>query len=81
MGAGSSLLRYNLHTVKMTSPSGSDGKNLPAVQEAQGQSLSPEDPPENGMATHSSILSWRIPSTEEPGRLQSMGSLRVRKAE
>ena len=46
MGAGSSLLRYNLHTVKMTSPSGSDGKNLPAVQEAQGQSLSPEDPPE-----------------------------------
>ena len=53
-------------------------KNPPAVQEAQVQSLSPEDHPENGMATHSSILAWRIPSTEEPGGLQSMGSLRVR---
>ena len=37
-----------------------------------------EDPLEEGMATHSSILAWRIPQTEEPGRLQSMGSLRVR---
>ena len=53
-------------------------KNPPAVQEAQVQSLSPEDHPENGMATHSSILAWRIPSTEEPGGLQSMGSLGVR---
>ena len=38
----------------------------------------PEDPLEKGMATHSSILAWRIPWTEEPGRLQSMGSQRVR---
>ena len=53
-------------------------KNPPAVQEAQVQSLGPEDPPENGMATHSSILAWRIPSTEEPGGLQSIGSHRVR---
>ena len=42
------------------------------------QSLSQEDPLERGMATHSSILAWRIPWTEEPGRLQSMGSQRVR---
>ena len=55
-------------------------KNLPAVQkpqEMQVQSLSQEDPLEEGMATHSSILTWRIPWTEEPGRLQSMGSQRV----
>ena len=42
------------------------------------QSLGQEDPLEEGMATHSSILAWRIPWTEEPGRLQSIGSLRVR---
>ena len=41
-------------------------------------SLGGEDPLEEGMATHSSILAWRIPRTEEPGRLQSMGSQRVR---
>ena len=41
------------------------------------QSLGPEDPPEEGMATHSSILTWRIPWTEEPGRLQFIGSHRV----
>ena len=52
-------------------------KNLPAMQETQVQSLGQEDPLEKGMATHSSILAWRIPWTEEPGRLQSMGSLRV----
>ena len=40
------------------------------------QSLSWEDPLEEGMATHSSILAWKIPWTEEPGRLQSMGSLK-----
>ena len=44
-------------------------KNLPAMQEAWVQSLSREDPLEKGMATHSSILAWRIPRTEEPGRL------------
>ena len=48
-------------------------KNLPAMQETQVQSLSLEDALEKGMATHSSILAWRIPQTEEPGGLQSMG--------
>ena len=52
-------------------------KNLPAMQEIQVRSLGQEDPLENGMATHSSILAWKIPWTEEPGRLQSMGSQRV----
>ena len=47
--------------------------NLSAVQEMWVQSLGWEDPLEKGMATHSSILAWRIPWTEEPGRLQSMG--------
>ena len=42
-------------------------KNLPAVQETQVRSLGQEDPLEKGMATHSSILTWRIPRTEEPG--------------
>ena len=45
---------------------GSDGKNLPAIQKTQVQSLSQEDPLEKGMATHSSILAWRIPWTKEP---------------
>ena len=49
-------------------------KNLPAMQETWVQSLGWEDPLEEGMATHSSILDWRIPWTEEPGWLQSMGS-------
>ena len=53
-------------------------KNLPAKQETQIQSLGQENPLEKGMATHSSILAWRIPWTEEPGRLQSMGSHTVR---
>ena len=52
-------------------------KNRPAMQDTQVQSLGWEDPLEKGMATHSSILSWRIPWTEEPGRLQSFGSQRV----
>ena len=52
-------------------------RNLPAVQETQVQSLGWEDPLEKGMTTHSSILAWRIPWTEEPGGLQSMGSQRV----
>jgi len=47
------------------------------VQEIWVQSLGQEDPLEKGMATHSTILSWRIPWTEEPGRPQSMGSPRV----
>ena len=49
-------------------------KSLPAVQETQVPSLAQEDPLEKEMATHSSILAWRIPWTEEPGRTQSMGS-------
>ena len=48
-------------------------KNLLSVWETWDHSLSWEDPLENGMATHSSILAWRIPSTEKPGWLQSMG--------
>jgi len=51
-------------------------KNLPAVLETWVQFLGQEDPLEKGMATHSSILAWRIPWTEEPGRLQSMGPQR-----
>ena len=49
-------------------------KNLPAMQEIQVQSLCLKDPLEKRMANHSSILVWRIPWTEEPGGLQSMGS-------
>ena len=52
--------------------------NLPALQETQVQSVSLEDPLEKEMATHTSILAWRIPWTEDPGGLQSMGSRRVR---
>ena len=52
-------------------------KNLPAMKETQVQSLGGEDLLEKGMATHSSILAWRIPWTEEPGRLQSIGSQRA----
>ena len=50
-------------------------KNIPAVQETWVQSLNQEDPLEEEMTTHSSTLAWRIPWTEEPGGLQSMGSL------
>ena len=53
------------------------GKSLPARQETQVRSLGGEDPLEEGTATLSSILAWRIPWTEEPGRLQSVGSPRV----
>ena len=53
-------------------------KNPPAVQEAWVQSLGQGDPLGKKMATHSSILAWRIPWTEEPGGLQSMGLQRVR---
>ena len=58
-------------------PGGSAVKNPPAMQETQVRSLGQEDPLEQGMATHSSILAWRIPWTEEPGGLQSMVSQRV----
>ena len=52
-------------------------KRLPAMQETRVQSLGWEDPLEKEMAAHSSILAWKIPWTEEPGRLSSMGSQRV----
>ena len=61
-------------------PGGSAVKNPPAMQEPQEiqvQSLGQKNPLEKDMATHSSILAWRIPWTEEPGGLQSMGSQRV----
>ena len=61
----------------MSFPSAQTVKNMPAMKETQAQSLGQEDPLEKGMATHSSILAWRIPLTEEPGELQSMGSQRV----
>ena len=53
-------------------------KSLPAVWETQVQSLGQKDPLEKAMATYSSILAWKIPWTEEPGKLQSMGSQRIR---
>ena len=53
-------------------------KNLPTMQETWVQSLGQKDPLEKEMATHSSMLAWRIPWTEEPGGLQSMRSQRVR---
>ena len=52
-------------------------KNLSAIQETLVPSLGQEDPLEKGVATHSNILAWRIPQTEEPGGLQSMGLQRV----
>ena len=53
-------------------------KHLPTMPETQVRSLGQEDPLEKEMATHSSTLAWKIPWTEKPGRLQSMGSQRVR---
>ena len=67
--ATSSLVgRFFTHTVK----------NLPAMRETRVWSLGQEEPLEEGMATHSGILAWRIPRTEEPGKLKSMVSQRVR---
>ena len=53
-------------------------KHLPAMQETWVRSLGQKDPLEEEMATHSSTLAWKIPWKEDPGRLQSMGSQRVR---
>ena len=58
-------------------PSGSAVKNLLAMQETQVRFLGQEAPLEKGMATHSSILAWKIPWPEEPGRLQSIGLQRA----
>ena len=70
------MFRLNIPAAKVDLglPGGSAVKNLPAMQETQVQSLGWEDPLEKEMATHSSILAWEIPWTEEPGRLPSMKS-------
>ena len=70
-GSGKSSVIYR------TSLEAQTVKNLAAVWETEVQSLGQEDPLEIGMVTHSSILAWRSPRTEEPGGLQSMGSQRV----
>ena len=65
---------------ELTLPVGSVVKTLPAMQETKEtrvRSLGQEDPLEKEMATHSSILAWKTPWTEEPGRLQSIGSQRI----
>ena len=56
---------------------GGSVKNLPPMKETRVQSMGQKDPLEKGLVTHSSILAWRIPGTEEPGGLQSMGLQRV----
>ena len=61
----------------VTNPGGSDGKASVCIVETWVGSLGGEDPLEEGMATHSSILAWRIPRTEEPGGLPSLGSQRA----
>ena len=78
-GTWTSLVLGSLHwDCLCPTPGGSDGKEfLPAMQETEFGALGQGDPLEKGMATHSSIPAWRIPWTEEPGGLQSMGSQRV----
>ena len=74
------MLKQSIEEKKKSFTSGSVVNNLPAMQklkETQVRSLGQEDPLEKCMATHSSILAWRIPRTEEPVGLQSMGSQRV----
>ena len=72
-----SILFYWLYRLNWASLVDHMVKTPPAMQQTWVQSLGQEDPLEEGMATHSSILAWRIPWTEEPGRLQSMESQRV----
>ena len=73
-----SLSRFDVIPVKFPGfPSSSGVKNLPAMQEVQVKSLVWEDPLEEGMATHPSILAWRVPWTEEPDGLQFIRSQRV----
>ena len=67
-----------MNNIYMQFPGGSVGKDPPARQETWARSLGWEDPLEEGMATHSSILAWRIPMDEEPGGLQPMWSQKVR---
>ena len=72
LGERTALPVYSLDEAKAAQ------KNLPAMRETWVQSLGWEDPLEKGMATHSSVLVWRIPWTGESGRIQSIGSQRVR---
>ena len=73
------IVVYSYNTIKLGFPGNwaylvaQTVKNLPAVQETQIQSMGQEDPLEKGIASHSSILTWRIPWTKEPGELQSKG--------
>ena len=69
---------FDINYIYIDFPGGSDVKNLPTMQETQVQSLGGEDLLEKEMVTHSSILAWKIPRREEPGRQQSMGSQRIR---
>ena len=78
--ASASTLNNTYIILTMGFPSGSVVKTLPAMQEMQKthvRSLGQKDPLEEGMASHSDILAWKIPWTEEPGWLQSIGSHRV----
>ena len=68
----------NFNYIEMGFPGGSAVKNLPAMQEMGSESLGLEDPLENEMATHSSILAWKFSWTEDPGGLQCMGLQKVR---
>ena len=78
LGVGKIFLsNYDSNLVKLDFPGGSEVKASASKQETRVRSLGREDPLENEMATHSSILAWRIPWTEELGRLQSTGSQRV----
>ena len=72
------MFKFGDAKVNLASPVVQIVKNLVAVWETWIRSLGQEDPLEKGMATHSSILPWRIPWTEEPGGLRSMGLQRVR---
>ena len=72
------MMNCNISKHLMNFPTPQMVKNLLAMQETQVRSLDQEDSLEKEMAPHSSILAWRIPWTEEPGGLQSMGSQRVR---
>ena len=66
-------MEVNRNFISLSFPGGSEVKNLPTVWEVWVQSLGWQDPLEKGMATHSSVLAWRIPFSEEPDGLQSMG--------
>ena len=70
-------LLYKCIIMEQGFPGGSDLKNLVIMQETQVCSLGWEDPMEKGMATHCSILAWRIPHTKKPGRLKFMGYQRM----